>query len=149
MGTYPAAQFIGGKMSDSEIRLGWLKVMYGANLVVSLPLGASVLVAPQAMRGLLRVPAGDPVSYLITSGAIPLAFGLAGAAGLRAPIRFSPVLAVQLVYKVLFLVAGAVPMMLSGSIPGYAIPILVISLFFAVGNGIALPYRYLLSGPAA
>ena len=120
--------------------------MYGANLVVSLPLGASVLVAPHVMRGVLRIPTGDPVSFLITSGAIPLALGLAGAAGLRAPIRFSPVLAVQLIYKVLFLVAGALPIILSEGLPRYAIPILVIFVFFAIGNGIALPYHYLLSG---
>lgn len=134
---------------EGQVRFGWLKAMYVANVALSLPLGTSVLIAPELMRGLLGVPAGDPVNYVIATGAIPLAFGLAGVAGLRAPLRFSPVLGLQLVYKTLFLIGGVLPMALTGPMPGYVTPVIVIFVFFAIGNGIAVPFRYLLSEPSA
>lgn len=125
------------------IRMGWLKAMYVANVLVSLPLGLAGM--PETMRNLLRIPAGDPVHYGIASGAIPLAFGLAGGAGLWYPLRLSPVLGLQLLYKTLFLIGGILPMALAGTAPSYATPVIVIFSLFAVGNGIAVPFRYLFS----
>lgn len=55
-----------------------LKAMYVANIIISLPLGLAVLGAPETMRGILGIPAGDPIHFGIASGATPLAFGIAG-----------------------------------------------------------------------
>ncbi len=73
--------------------------MYAANIRVSGPIGLAALAAPAVSRPLLGIPSGDPLSFGIANGAIPLAFGLAGIAGLRAPLRLSPILSLQVVYK--------------------------------------------------
>lgn len=86
------------------------------------------------MRGALGIPAGDPVHFGIAAGAIPLAFGVAGAAGLRYPVRLSPVLGLQLLYKTFFLIGAVLPMVLAGRVPGSAIPIIVILVLFAAGK---------------
>lgn len=134
--------------ATETIRTGWLKTMYVANLLVSLPLGTAVLIAPDTMRSVLGIPVGDPVHYGIAAGALPLAFGLAGIGGLRFPVRFSPVLGVQFLYKTLFLIGGILPMVFTGTVPGYATPVIVIFLLFILGNAIAIPFRYLFSRPS-
>lgn len=132
--------------AKETVRMGWLRAMYLANVVVSFPIGLAVLAAPETMHGVLGIPAGDPVHYGIASGAVPLAFGLAGLLGLRYPLRLAPVLGLQLLYKTLFLVGGVLPMALAGTVPGYATPVIVIFVLFAVGDGIAVPFRHLFSG---
>jgi hypothetical protein len=131
----------------AAVRWNWLKGMYVANVVVSGPLGLATLLAPEAVRRLLGVPAGDPIHFGIATGAVPLAFAIAGLAGLRAPLRFSPILGVQAVYKTLCLVGVVAPLALGGSVPAFAVPIVVIFLGFVVGDLVALPTAYLLAEP--
>lgn len=123
--------------------------MYAANVALSGPIGLLTLLAPATMRELTGLPAGDPVSLGIASGAVPLAFGLAGIAGLRSPRRFAPVLALQVVYKLLFLVGVVVPLALSGGVPAYAWPLVGVFVFFVVGNSVAVPWSQLLSSEPA
>lgn len=129
---------------EGTIRVNWLKAMYIANIIISLPIGLAVVVAPETMRGILSVPTGDPIHYGIASGAVPLAFGIAGVLGLRLPLRLSPVLGLQILYKSIFLVGVVLPLTLRGEVPDYAVPVIGIFLFFIIGNTIALPFRYLL-----
>lgn len=129
---------------DSSVRLNWLRGMYVANVLVSGSIGLLALAAPSVFRSLTGVPAGDPMSYGIANGAVPLAFGLAGLLGLRAPLRLSPVLALQVAYKVLFLAAVIVPLAMTSGIPPYAWPVIGIFAFFIVGNLEAVPFSYLL-----
>lgn len=119
--------------------------MYLANIVVAAPLGAATLVAPGTVRTLMGIPSGDPVFYGLAAGAVPLAFGVAGVAGLRAPLRLSPVLALQALYKSLFLLAVIVPLAVNGQMPGHAVPLNVIFVFFIIGDVVAVPFRYLFS----
>jgi len=128
---------------DVEVRWHWLKGMYAANVLISGPIGLGALLAPALTRGLLGVPAGDPINFGVATGAVPLAFAIAGAAGLRAPLRLSPVLGIQVVYKALFLLGVAAPLALTDGIPGYGLPVVAIFAFFAVGNLIAIPVPYL------
>lgn len=135
---------------DSPIRYGWLKGMYGANVLISGPIGAGALLAPETFRSLMGLPPQDPIHFGIASGAVPLAFGLVGLWGLLAPLRVAPVLLLQVCYKVLFLLAVALPLALAGQFPSYALPMLGIFGFFVAGNLIALPFSYLFgrgSGP--
>lgn len=129
---------------DDEVRWNWLKGMYAANVLLSGPLGLATILAPELVRGLLEIPAGDPVNYGIATGAVPLAFGLAGLAGLRAPLRFSPIPGLQVVYKSLFLLGVIAPLAVAGQVPSYALPVVGIFAFFVVGDLIAIPRDYVL-----
>lgn len=122
-----------------------LTVMYIANIVVSGPIGIAHLIAPDAMIAFLGLPGEDPVSFGIAYGALPLAFGLAGFLGLRWPVRIAPVLLLQALYKSLFLIGAVVPLALSGGVPGFAVPLLVVFVLFIVGDLIVIPFPRLLS----
>lgn len=137
----------GDRTVREPTRMKWLKAMYLANIVVAAPLGVATLVTPGAARALMGIPPGDPVFYGMAAGAVPLAFGVAGVAGLRAPLRLSPVLALQALYKSLFLMAVIAPLAVSGQMPGHAVPLNVIFVFFIVGDVVAVPFRYLFSAP--
>lgn len=129
---------------DGPVRLNWLRGMYVANVLVSGSIGLLALAAPALFRSLTGVPAGDPISYGIANGAVPLAFGVAGLLGLRAPLRLSPVLALQVGYKALFLAAVVVPLAMTSGVPSYAWPVVGIFVIFIVGNLVAIPFPYLL-----
>ena len=133
--------------SDSPIRYGWLRAMYGANVLLSGPIGIGALLAPEAFRTLMGLPPQDPIHFGIASGAVPLAFGLAGLWGLWAPLTAAPVLLLQATYKILFLVAVALPLMVSGDFPNASVPLVVIFVFFVAGNLIAVPLSQLLGAP--
>lgn len=134
--------------AERTVRVGWLKAMYGANIGVSAPIGAAVLLAPDAFRAVMGIPPQSPIYFGMASGAVPLAFGLAGLWGLRAPVKASPVLLLQLCYKGLFLGAVVFPLVVTGQFPSHAVPLVVIFIFFIVGDAIALPFRYLFREPA-
>lgn len=129
---------------EPTVRTNWLRVMYAANVLFAV-FGLAVIALPDTMRALLGVPAGDPIHFGIAAGAVPFAFGLAGVLGLRAPLKFSPVLGLQVAYKGMFLLGVVLPLVVAGELPAFAVPLAGLFLIFIVGDLIAIPFPYLLS----
>jgi hypothetical protein len=74
---------------------------------------------------------------------MPLAFGIAGALGLRVPRRMAPVLLIQVLYKSLFLLGVILPQALRGGMPEYTVPLVVLFALFIVGDVVAIPFSHL------
>ena len=62
---------------------------------------------------------------------------------MRAPLKFSPVLLLQLSYKVLWLIGVIIPLLLAGAFPTYAVLFVVIFVTYIVGDLIAIPFPYI------
>jgi len=132
-------------MSDqTSIRWGWLKAMYIYTLVVSGGVGLGMILLPDTLQSVFRFPPQDPV-MLGMSGSLFLALGLVSILGLRSPLKFAPVLLLELVYKPIWLVALALPLFLKGQFPFYVVFISVVFVTFIIGDLIAVPFSYLFS----
>jgi len=130
-------------MEDNvSIRRGWLKVMYMYTLVVSGGMGLGMILFPDTIQSILRFPPQDPV-MLGACGSIFLALGLISLMGLRSPLKFAPVLLLELVYKPIWLVAVALPLFLEGRFPFYVVTMSAIFITFIVGDLIAIPFSHL------
>jgi len=130
-------------MEDNvSIRRGWLKAMYMYTLVVSGGMGLGMILFPDTVQSVLRFPPQDPV-MLGACGSIFLALGLISLMGLRSPLKFAPVLLLELVYKPIWLVAVALPLFLEGRFPFYVVTMSAVFITFIVGDLIAIPFSHL------
>jgi hypothetical protein len=125
-----------------SIRWGWLKVMYMYTLVVSGGMGLGMILFPDTLQSILRFPPQDPV-MLGACGSIFLALGLISLMGLRSPLKFAPVLLLELVYKPIWLVSVALPLFLEGRFPFYVVTMSAVFITFIVGDLIAIPFSHL------
>ncbi len=123
------------------VRWGWLKGMYIYTIVGAGGVGLGILVMPKATISLFGLPSQDPLTFGIT-GSVYLAFALLSILGLRSPLRFAPVLLLQLTYKTVWLAAVIVPELLARAFPGHAVLICLIYLTYIVGDLVALPFSY-------
>jgi len=124
-----------------KVRWGWLRFIYIYTLVGAGGAGLGVLVAPEAMKSALRLPTQDPVVYGVF-GSVYLAFALLSILGLRSPLRFSPVLLLQLCYKVIWLIGVILPMWIERGLPTHALILAVIFVSYVIGDLIAIPFGY-------
>ncbi len=76
------------------VRYGWLKVMYMVTIVMAGGYGLGIIFAPDKMKTIFHASC-DPVPYGIV-GSVFLAFGFLAILGLRAPLKFVPILLFQL-----------------------------------------------------
>jgi hypothetical protein len=133
----------------TDIRWGWLRGMYIFTIVAAGLLGAGIIVMPEVMKTKLPWPVEEPTAFGIV-GSVYVAFGLLSILGLRSPLKFVPVLLLQLCYKLVWLIGVLVPLLVSARFPGYAIPIAAVIVAFVIGDFIAIPFRYVFaksSGP--
>jgi len=86
-------------------------------------------------------PSQDPIVFGIT-GSVYLAFALLSVLGLKSPLKFSPLLLLQLIYKAIWLVGVIIPKLIAGTLPGSAILITFIYLTYVVGDLVAIPRSY-------
>jgi hypothetical protein len=124
-----------------KVRYNWLKFMYVYTIVVAGSIGLGCLVAP-SMLNLLGFPAQEPV-WAGVGYSVLFAFAIVSILGLRAPLRFSPVLLLSLTYKVTWFIAILVPLLIAGRLPSYAMSTGILFATFVVGDLIAIPFRYL------
>jgi hypothetical protein len=130
--------------NDASIHWGWLKAMYIYTLIVSGSVGLGMILVPGTMKSVFRFPAQDPV-MLGLCGSLFLALGLVSILGLRSPLKFVPVLLMELVYKPIWLVAVALPLFLKGQFPFYVVFMSAVFITFIIGDLIAIPFSYLFS----
>jgi hypothetical protein len=129
---------------DSLIRWGWLKAMYIYTIVVSAGVGLGMVLVPGTVQSLFRFPSQDPVMFALC-GSLFFALGFGSILGLRSPLKFTPVLLLELVYKPVWLAAAALPLFMKGQFPFYVVFTSVVFVTFIIGDLLAIPFPYLLS----
>ena len=133
----------GGKAmtKDTKIRWGWIKGMYIYTIVVAGLFGLGMIVIPETIKSTFTWPVEEPVAFGII-GSVYMAFGLLSILGLRSPLKFTPILFLQLCYKTIWFIGVVLPLWATGHFPSYAMPTVIIFATFIVGDLIAIPFSY-------
>jgi hypothetical protein len=121
-----------------KVRHNWLKFMYVCTIVV----GGSVGLGQLLGFNLTGYPAQEPV-WAGVGYSMTLAVAVLAVFGLRAPLRFSPVLLVEVIYKVIWFIVIFIPVSIAGQLPSYVINTAIVYAAFVVGDIVAIPFRYL------
>lgn len=127
------------------IRWNWLKGMYIYTIAGAGGFGLGIVLIPDTMRAIFAWPTQDPIVFGV-SGSVYLAFALLSILGLRDPLKFSPVLLLQLGYKTIWFLGVILPLLLTGKLPGYALLHVVIFATYIAGDLVAIPFSYLFGG---
>jgi hypothetical protein len=126
---------------DINVRWGWLKGMYILTIIHAGGSGLGVILIPSIIRSIFGWPSQDPIVFGIC-GSVWVAFGLLSILGLRSPLKFSPVLLLQLSYKVIWFIGVILPVLIAGKFPAYAIGYVVVFAVYIIGDLIAIPFSY-------
>jgi len=131
---------------DTHVRWGWLKFMYIYTIVLAGGFGLGILLVPDVIKSVFGWPFEEPISIGIV-GSVYLAFGILSIFGLRSPLKFAPILLLQLCYKAITLIGVILPMLLSGRLPNYVIYTAIIFATYIVGDLIAIPFPSIFTKP--
>lgn len=128
-------------MSGVSVRWGWLKFMYAYTIVGAGGYGLGMLLVPEMMRSMFGMPERDPVVFGI-AGSVYVSFGILSILGLRSPLKFLPVLLLQLSYKSIWFISIFLPLLLAGKLQMYGALFAVVFATYIVGDLIAIPFSY-------
>jgi hypothetical protein len=128
----------------THVRWGWLRFMYVYTIIGAGGFGLGMLFIPEVMQSVFGFPAQDPVVFGITAS-VYTAFGLISILGLKSPLKFAPVLLLQLCYKSIWLVGVILPLLFSGRFPLYATTLLILFVTYIIGDLIAIPFSSVFS----
>jgi hypothetical protein len=129
---------------DINVRWGWLKAMYIYTIIGAGGFGLGIIIMPDVMRSMFGWPGQDPIVLGIT-GSVYLSSALLSVLGLRSPLKFAPVLLLQLSYKLVMFIGVILPILFSGKLPTYAILYMVMFATYIIGDLIAIPFSYVFS----
>lgn len=115
--------------------------MYAATLVVAGADGLGFLVAPSSMQSILGIPDQEPI---IAGVAYSIWFALAiwSIAGLRSPLKFTPVLVLAMTYELVWIIAIIIPRLIAGTLPSFAMSTVLTFVPFIIGYLIAIPWKH-------
>lgn len=126
---------------DITIRWRWLKGMYIYTIIVSGSFGAGIVIMPEAIKSMFGWPVEEPLAFGII-GSLYFAFGFLSILGLWSPLKFVPVLLLQLCYKIIWFFGVFLPLVISGQYPDYGLLTVIIFATYVVGDLIAIPFPY-------
>ncbi len=126
---------------DINVRWGGLKFMYIYTIVGAGGFGLGMIVVPEVIESMFGWPVEEPIALGIV-GSVYMAFGILSIFGLRSPLKFVPILLLQLCYKSVWFIGVVLPLVVTGRFPNYAIFIAVIFATYIVGDLIAIPFSY-------
>lgn len=115
--------------------------MYWYTIIGAGGFGLAMVLFPEAVRSLFRWPAQDPIVYGVT-GSVWMAFGVLALFGLRSPLKFVPILLMQLCYKSIWFLGVVFPLLVLGKFPLYAILHVIVMGSYIIGDLIAIPFPY-------
>ena len=124
---------------DTKIRWGWIMGMYIYTIIVAGLFGLGMIIVPEMIKSKFTWPVEEPVAFGII-GSVYMAFGLLSILGLRSPLKFTPILLLQLCYKTIWFIGVVFPLWATAHFPSYAMPTVIIFATFIVGDLIAIPF---------
>jgi len=127
---------------NNNVRWGWLKFMYVYTIIGAGGFGLGILVIPDVMRSIFGWPHSDQIIAFGVTGSVYLSFAFLSMLGLQSPLKFAPLLLLQLVYKAVWFVGVVLPLLLMGKFPTYAILFTAIYVTYIIGDLIAIPFSY-------
>lgn len=127
---------------EVRVRWGWLKGMYIYTIIGAGGMGLGIIIRPEVMRSLFSWPIQDPIVFGVL-GSVYLSFALLSILGLRSPLKFSPILLLQLSYKVVLFIGVILPILFASKFPPYALVYVVVDSTYIIGDLIAIPFSYL------
>ncbi len=127
-----------------EVNLWGLRLIYIANIFVAGIVGGLSLFAPATAAQTVFGGAAPASSITRIVGSFWLAITILSVAGLFAPLRMSPVLLVQLLYKGLWLVVVALPVLTKGNAATLPTGMAWFFLVWVLVLPFVIPWRYLL-----
>ncbi len=128
--------------NHSEVRFKWLRGMYIYTIVGAGGFGLGMLVAPGLIALIFGIPFEEPIVYGI-AGSTFLAFAIVSIFGLLSPLKYVPVLFLQLCYKTAWFLFIVIPLIFTGQFPHYAILPAIIFATYIIGDIIAIPFKHL------
>lgn len=134
-----------GNPGQYVIRWRWLRFMYVYTIIVGIAVGLAEILAPARMQSIFAMPAQDPAVFGL-SGSVFLAFGLVAILGVRAPLKYCPLLLTELVYKLIWLCGVVLPLAFRGEFPVSSSVQVVVFVTFIAGDLVAIPFRYMFRG---
>ena len=132
--------------AEIDASLALMRVMFGVAVVGAGIVGLTTLFAPRLAAQYVFAGSVEVGPYLRILGALWLALGTAAAFGLADPVKFSPILFVQFVYKSAWMLAVAVPAIVGGNRDPGLLFLAGLFAVWAVVLAFAVPFRYLLGG---
>lgn len=126
-------------LGADDFRWGWMRFMYGLNVVAAGVPGLLVLFGPESLMS----GATQDRLYFGVLGSVWLAIGFLSVLGLRHPLRFSAIFLVQIVYKSVWFATVLLPLAVAGELRFDAVPLVVFFALAIVVCLIATPYAYL------
>ena len=129
---------------EINVRWGWLKFMYIYTIIGAGGFGLGIIFIPNTMISIFGWPNQDPIVFGVV-GSVYISFGLLSILGLKAPLKFVPVLLLQLSYKSIWFVGVIIPLLVTGKLQMYAIIYIIIFASYIIGDLIAIPFSYLFS----
>ena len=132
---------------DGRIRWGWLKGMYIYTIAGAGMFGLGMLAVPEVIQSVFNWPVNEPIAFGVI-GSVYLAFGLLSILGLRSPLKFVPLLVMQLCYKSIWLLGLLLPLVIRGQFPAYGITMVIIFATYIIGDLIAIPFSVVLAKEA-
>jgi hypothetical protein len=125
-----------------KIRYGWLKGMYVYTALGAGLIGLGIILMPETCTSICKMPVQDPIIYGIV-GSVYLAFGLISILGLISPLKFAPILLLQMTYKIIWFIGVILPTLFKGQLHWYAFVFIMIFATYIIGDMIAIPFKYL------
>ena len=98
---------------------------------------------PDVMCRIFGWPGQDQAIGFGVAGSVYTSFALLSVLGLRSPLKYSPVLLLQMCYKVVWFIGVIIPLMLTGGFQSYMVLYAVIYATYIIGDLIAIPFPYL------
>jgi hypothetical protein len=129
---------------DIKVRWTWLKIMYYYTIFGAGSVGLGMIIIPERIISWLNFPVQDPIAFGIIAS-VYSAFAALSILGLRSPLKFAPVLLLQVSYKTIWFVAIIIPHLLGGTLPAHAWLTVVIFASYIIGDLIAIPFGYVFS----
>jgi hypothetical protein len=126
---------------DSIVRWKWLKGMYILTIIHAGGSGLGMILIPSAVQSFFGWPSQDPIVFGIC-GSVWVAFGLLSILGLRSPPNFSPILLLQLTYKVVWFIGVILPVLVAGTFLAHATWYVIFFAIYINGDLIAIPCSY-------